>query len=267
VGNALFATSGSVRATAYLVGERIDVRRLERSDTLGDAPLTVRAGREGLAMVFRYGAVVLIGLGPVEELAFIDTLHPFVSNPFPEPGSDGAEIALRSGERERVTPEGTVVLADGELRRLQIVAHVLAKSAVLAHYEAGVTQVLDRIEPLAEELRKRGRSAISDRRIVREIGDVLLTQTRTVGRVEIAEQPEMTWDEPSLERLYARLSVEYDLRERDLILERKLALVARTAETLLELLQNRRALRVEWYIVALIVVELLLVLYDKFMGP
>ena len=51
---------------------------------------------------------------------------------------------------------------------------------------------------------------------------------------------------------------------RQLALERKLEVIARTAETLIELIQARRTLRVEWYIVILIVVEILLTLYELF---
>jgi uncharacterized Rmd1/YagE family protein len=47
-------------------------------------------------------------------------------------------------------------------------------------------------------------------------------------------------------------------------LERKLDLISRTAETLLELMQHKRSLRVEWYIVILIVIEILLTLYEIF---
>lgn len=102
------------------------------------------------------------------------------------------------------------------------------------------------------------------RELTRQIGDVLLTQTRTVGRVEITEKPEMTWDDPKLDRLYERLSMEYELRDRDVALSRKLDLIARTAQTYLDLLQNHQSLRVEWYIVVLILVEIVLILYDLF---
>jgi required for meiotic nuclear division protein 1 len=44
--------------------------------------------------------------------------------------------------------------------------------------------------------------------------------------------------------------------------ERKLDLIARTAELLLILLQNRRTLRVEWHVVALIVFEILLTIFQ-----
>ena len=59
-----------------------------------------------------------------------------------------------------------------------------------------------------------------------------------------------------------RLEDEFELGERHKALERKLELVSRTAETLLDLLQNKRTLRVEWYIVILIVVEILLTFYE-----
>jgi uncharacterized Rmd1/YagE family protein len=65
-----------------------------------------------------------------------------------------------------------------------------------------------------------------------------------------------------LDRLYERLATEYELRDRDLALARKLDLIARTAETYLDLVNHRQALRVEWYIVILIVAEIVLSLWQ-----
>ena len=76
------------------------------------------------------------------------------------------------------------------------------------------------------------------------------------------EKPELLWEHPELERLYHRLEGEYELSERHMALERKLDLLSKTAETLLGLLSTKRSLRVEWYIVILIVFEILLTLYE-----
>ncbi len=62
-----------------------------------------------------------------------------------------------------------------------------------------------------------------------------------VGRVELLDKPELFWEQPALERLYARLADEYELRERHAALERKLELIGRTATTVLELLHARRS--------------------------
>ena len=94
----------------------------------------------------------------------------------------------------------------------------------------------------------------------------LLIQQKMVGRVETGEKPELLWDHPELERFYVRLAEEYELRDRDRALDRKLDVISRTVETLLGLVQTRSSLRVEWYIVLLIVAELLLSTYPLLLG-
>ena len=147
------------------------------------------------------------------------------------------------------------------IEHLQLIADVLAKSLVLARYETVMAGMFDRIEPLAAELRARGRVNARGRVLLRQIGVVLGIQHRMVGRAETAEKPELLWDHPELERLHLHLAEEYELRERDRALDRKLDLAGRTVETLLGLVQARSSLRVEWYIVALILAELGLALY------
>jgi required for meiotic nuclear division protein 1 len=87
-----------------------------------------------------------------------------------------------------------------------------------------------------------------------------------VGRVEVEEKPDVLWDHPELERLYARLEDEYEVVERSRAMERKLALISETAGTLIELVHNQRSLRLEWYIIGLIGLELLLSLYALMRG-
>ena len=41
-------------------------------------------------------------------------------------------------------------------------------------------------------------------------------------------------------------------------------MIGRTIQTSIDLVQNRRSMRVEWYIVILIVVEIVLTLYEMF---
>src|SRR3569623_1566576 len=113
--------------------------------------------------------------------------------------------------------------------------------------------------------RDHGRTDFRDTKLLRHIGGTLLIQHTTVGRVEVGEKPEILWERPDLERLYVRLEDEYELRERHVALERKLELISRTAETLLNLMQHKRSLRVEWYIVILIMAEIALSLIDKFL--
>jgi uncharacterized Rmd1/YagE family protein len=251
---------------ALLLGERLETRGLERDDTIATTPMTLRVGRDGIAFLFRYGVAVFAGLSAIEEDEIVRSLRARISEPLALPETDQVQITVKSGAEEQVEPSGAIALKDASPERLQIVANVLSKSLVLGHYEARIAGVFDRIEPLALRLQQTGRTGTQARDLLRQIGGVLLTQHRMVGRVEIEEKPDVLWDHVELERLYARLEDEYELTERSHALERKLALINETVGTLIELVQSQRSFRLELYIVVLIAVEILLSLYQLF-GP
>jgi uncharacterized Rmd1/YagE family protein len=104
---------------------------------------------------------------------------------------------------------------------------------------------------------------LRQRNLVRTIGEAMLVEQKLVDRVELLEKPDLLWDRPELDRFYARLEDEYELRERYLALDTKLGVVSRAARTLLELGQTKRSLHVEYYIVALILFEIVLALVEK----
>lgn len=254
----------SIQARALLLGERLDLRALEATERLASAPLTIAVGARGRAVLFRYGAVVLFEVEPIEEAAFLAQLRPFISEPLAHPEIETLSLRLDPQASEGMDKD-VLVLRDLSVERLQLVADVLAKSSVLGLYEQRVASSFDRIEPLAQDLRQRGRGARRARDLLSHIGDTLLIQQRMVGRAEIIEKPELLWEHPEFEPLFLRLEDEFELRERAHALERKLELISRTAETLLNLLQAQRSLRVEWYITILIVIEIGFTIYELFL--
>jgi uncharacterized Rmd1/YagE family protein len=256
-----------VRVRALLVGKRIDLRALQRGSELAGQPVAVAAGEKGLAVLFRYGAVVTFHLQPVEQAAFLKSLHSVVGDPFETAETEEADIVIddSAAQSEGVDGSGNIRLQRVTMDRLFVVADVLAKSVILAYDENRVAAVFDRIEPVAERLHRAGRT-VSVKDLLGHIADVLITQHRMVGRVEVTEKPELVWDRSDMERLYVRLREEYELTERDRALSRKLELISQTATTSLGLVQAQRSLRVEWYIVILIVVEIFLTLYNMFVA-
>jgi uncharacterized Rmd1/YagE family protein len=122
--------------------------------------------------------------------------------------------------------------------------------------------VFEIIEPFARELATHGRTRRNRKGILKLIGNALLVQHRVSGRVAVTEKPDALWDRPDLERLYARLEDEYELNERVDALNRKLAVVAETAQTLADIIDTRRALRLEFIVVVLITFEIIATFYQ-----
>lgn len=86
----------------------------------------------------------------------------------------------------------------------------------------------------------------------------MLAQQRVAGRVAVAEKPEALWEKPQLDRLYARLEDAYELEEHPDTLDRKLTVVAETANALTDIIDTQRSLRLEIALVVLILIAVVI---------
>jgi uncharacterized Rmd1/YagE family protein len=250
-----------VTAHAILLGDRINTSGVE-GETLSTSPLAIRIDNEGIAVLFRYGVVVLIGLSQQQEQKLLEKLSARVSVRLDRYEEETAVIKLAEEDEDQVPAGGPILVRALSPERLLVISDVLAKSVVLAHDERQVAEVFEVIEPFARELATRGKARLNRTGILRLIGNALLVQHRVSGRVAITEKPDALWDRPDLERLYARLEDEYELQERVDTLNRKLAVISETATTLADIIDTQRSLRLELIIVALIALEIVITFYQ-----
>ena len=250
-----------VTAHAILLGDRINTSGIE-GETLSTSPLAIRIDKGGIAVLFRYGVVVPIGLSPQQEQDFLEKLSARVSGRLDRYEEETAVIKLADEDEDQVPAGGPIQVRAMSPERLLVISDVLAKSVVLAHDERRVAEVFEVIEPFARELATRGKARLNRTGILRLIGNALLVQHRVSGRVAITEKPDALWDRPDLERLYARLEDEYELQERVDALNRKLAVISETATTLADIIDTQRSLRLELIIVALIALEIVITFYQ-----
>ena len=252
-----------VSAHALNVGDRINTASFEK-EALSAVPLALRAGEGGIAVLFRYGAVVFLNMTMEEEAAFLDRLLPRIGGRLTPPEEEAAAIELLGENEDLVGSGGPIHVRDMSMARLLVVSDVLAKSVVLAHDEREVAKVFERIEPFVRELASSGKFRRNRRGILKLIGEALLVQHNVSGRVAITDKPDVLWDRPDLERLYARLEDEYELAERVETLNRKLQVVAETAATLADIIDVSRSLRLEIIVVLLIAFEIVIGFWQIF---
>jgi uncharacterized Rmd1/YagE family protein len=257
------ANSQTVTAHALQLGDRINTTGFE-GDVLSTAPLAVRISDAGIAVIFRYGVVVLIGMSQQQEADFLEKANARVSGKFERPEEEVASVQVMNENADQVPVGGPIQVKVMSPERLLVISDALAKSVVLAHDERQVASVFEVIEPFARDLAARGKARLNRTGILKLIGSALLVQHRVSGRVAITEKPDALWDRPDLERLYARVEDEYELRERFKTLNRKLAVIAETANTLADIIDTQRSLRLELIVVALIAFEVIITCYQIF---
>lgn len=258
----------AIKVRALLLGDRLDLKLFKIADCLATTPLTLLVDSiGGIAVLFRYGVVVFFGVASLDEVRFVESLRSLLTNPYRNPEIE--ELEIHCGMSSIGVQSGVVSLDELSLEKLQVIADALSKNLVLSLYEKTVAEEFDKIEPLAQELAIHGKVSADSKKLLSKIGHMLLIEHRMVGRAEIGDKPETLWDFPHLGGLYASMEDEFELKERQSALDRKLGLISDTAQTLSDVWDNRQLHKLEWYVIGLILFEIVLSLYervDKFFG-
>ena len=250
-----------LKARALLLGDRLDLKLFKIADCLATTPLTLEVDSDGgIAVLFRYGVVVLFGVHSVDEVRFVETLKPLLTNAYQTPEIE--ELEIHCGRSSIGVQSGAVSLDEATLEKLQVIADALSKNLVLTLYEKKVAGEFDKIEPLAQELATHGKVSADSKKLLSKIGSMLLIEHRMVGRAEIGDKPETLWNFPHLEGLYASLEDEFELKERQSALDRKLGLISDTAQTLADVWDNKQLHKLEWYVIGLILFEIVISLIE-----
>ncbi len=242
---------------ARLLGHRIDTRHGAEIAAAQDP-----AHQDALTIIFRDGVVVSIGLGAQTDAqtgeAIDALLRPHVVDPEEHPEIETTGLIIRPGAGDSIASDGQVQLADASPERLLLVATVLARSVILSRDEILVAEAFDRISPLVGDLRASGQTHLSIRQAMQLVGNAVAARHRIMGTTQANDRPDLLWDHPGLDRLYARLEAEYELDERAEVLERKFVALGDVAEVLLDIVRDKRAFRLELAIIVLIAFEIVL---------
>lgn len=242
---------GCIAAKAVSLGDRIDTSGLKRAEVVSTAPLAFPSGQSGFVVLYRFGVAVLFGLSPYEESDILAKIGARVAES--APGDNETLVLEISAESEdKALHNGRIAIKDISAPRLLVVADALAKSVALGRDERRVNAVFDTIEPFASELASNGRPPWSRRAMLELIGQVLLVQHRVSGRVAVEDKPDVLWDRPDLERLYARLQDEYELEARAQTLKTKIEVIGETARALTEIIDADRSVWLTATIIVLI---------------
>lgn len=260
-------TGETLNVSAQYPGQRIRVKDIPGLAVTGSRAYMLEPETGGVAFIFRYGAVIFFGMDEKARAEVMEhAILPYLSSPLENALTDGDEALVKV---DRDTPDQVafdyITLQSVTSGRLAIISDILAKSTVLSYYERRAGEIFDLLEPLANSLQKgEYPSGKKSKQYLQHIGMAMAIQRNMTGQVEITDKPDLLWDQPpEINRFYARLEDEYEIIERHTALKEKLDTIHHTAETMVDLLQVRQSLRLEWYIVWLIVFDIVLSLGEK----
>lgn len=253
----------SIEATAYFLEQRIDVKTIPDIATTNSRAYKATLPGGGYAYVYRYGAVIFFNTPKEEMTAFLQKYAPS-STPSASKTFEAITINI-SPEKDDDVFFDKINIKEATETRLLIISDILAKSVFLEYYEEKVIEIFNVLDPISNKLQLGKLPSKGDLRLyLTYIGSTYNIQRSFAGQVGINEKPDVLWDQPpEMSNFFSRLEDEYDILERYEALKEKLEIVHQTSQTMVDLDQTRQSLRVEWYIVLLIVFDIVLSLAEK----
>ena len=212
--------------------------------------------------LYDFGSVAFFNVSKAQQERVLAAVRTRLT-PLPdEPTSDDFHVSIDAQAAERVSFDHAV-LNEPSRSKIGILALLLAQSATLEHYERQVEKLLDSAETISEPMKRHGKLPKYDRDTIRFIGISLSTRRDLVSRLYILDEPEGTWEDAALDRLFKQMKAILDIDVRYRALEYKLGLIQEGVDVIVELTNAQRNIWLELIIVILIVVEIGLALVHK----
>ena len=137
-----------------------------------------------------------------------------------------------------------------------IIALVIAKSVALEPIESRISAVIDETEPIIASLKK-GKLKAKDKKLTSLIGSILAFRHTTISYIQLLDKPDVTWKSENAELLFNDLADNFELTDRNNIINSKTDALLSTTEVFANLTYSKRANNLDLIVVILILIELI----------
>ena len=247
--------------TIYL-GESLDLKKTQENVKHytylnRDHPLVVRLLKDQYAVLTKFGAVTFWNVPSRLRAEFLKEIQNFVKSKRMNYDYDEDTKVIAGGEVTRITFDKVFIQKLG-IQEIKIISYVLSQSVALERYEDEIETSLSEIGTIVENLKSSGRAMLTEKQLLKQIGNALSVKQTAVAHLSLFDKPEEVWESPELENLYNRMNAEYELQDRFDILDEKIKYLSDISQMLMNFLAEKRNAFLETIIILLFVVDLTL---------
>lgn len=218
---------------------------------------------EQMMFVFSYGVVVLYDFDQKHAAKVLNQVAKYGEEPVDSRKTEDYAIVIDPEKKISVEFEN-VILDEADGDRLYVIAEVLAQSVAIEYVEEKVGEIVKRFSDVTAGLEKGGRIRMRDADVLKIIGAGSGITQYVIAQLSLLDKPDSTWEDKEVEATFTAMRKMFELEDRFRTLEFRLNFIRDTSEVVLDVLQSRKANKLEWAIIYLFVIDIVLVLYEMF---
>ncbi|KAJ4473120.1 DUF155-domain-containing protein [Lentinula aciculospora] len=250
-------------STSYISSSPETIRQQRVPSSFQIEREQVPAQENAEVVFFEYGVIVCFGLSEGEEKSILEDVENagILQRKINEEHWEIEECHFAHDPNiayPRIYNDFFTLKSRSHLLKLSI-AHALAQSTLLAHFESNAQRVLSSPQTLAipQQLADKGALQLKRREALKLTGR-LFTLRRDVNLVSnVLDVPELFWSEASLKELYDAVREYMEISGRVQVLNEKLGMASDFLEAIHDHLNNSAMERITWIVIWLIVVAIL----------
>lgn len=252
-----------MQVQAFRIGDKIKIKQLQKAllftPTMKE-PYVIQYAKNKYIVLFKYGVIVFWGLSRGEVNQTMGKIAEYVVSPLDEPNVE--EMNIKIAKKEHISTEH-IHLTELSIEKVAIISEVLSRSVAMDYFEHEVEKVLNGFGDITHGLAERGKISLSSKELLQKVGFAMNIQHLVVSQLALLDKPEITWESGNLDRFYNDLSDEYEIKVRYVTLSKKLEIIFRDIEFIMNFLDTRRGFFMELIIIALIAVEIVIFFFEK----
>ena len=254
-----------MRVQAIRIGSKIEIKKMQKAllfePTLKE-PYVVHYGKDKYLVIFKYGVLVFWGLDQGEINETIIKIADYIDSPLEEPKKE--ELEVKIGRKDKISTD-YLDLSELSMEKVAIISEVLSRSVAMEYFEMELENVLRGFGEITKKLSEGGKINLSNRALLKKVGFAMNMQHLIVNQLAMLDKPEITWESANLDEFYNELTEEYEIEERYVTLSKKLEIIFRDIEFIMNFMDTRRGFFMELIIIVLIAFEIVLFLYERFL--
>ena len=214
--------------------------------------------------VFAFGSIVFINIAPDDEPRFfqyLQSLKPDLDARSAQRYLDDYEIRENSDSDKFELTDQFATLPRIESYHPEVISTILAKSVALERIEEQMGKLFDRLEGMIDRLEK-GKLRIGEKELARTTAGIMRHEYNTIAYIMILDKPEITWKSSEAAEFYDEMAKFFELSDRYQILKQKTDVLNIIIGHFSSISHSLRGLFVEWFIVLLILVELVVMVVE-----
>ncbi len=207
--------------------------------------------------IFDYGVVVFAHYEEVAKSEFLRFLKNFSEGWLEKNDIDETYEVLVDPKVNRSTVKNNhVSLPEITPLNMRIVMLNIGQSVALEFYEMQTEEMLNSTKKITQELATYGKLTVPKTKLLKFIGGVLNVKNSIVDNLYILDDPNLVWDDETLNQLNRNLKLNFDTYARFKDLDYRLQIVENNLRLFTDLLNQREGKFLEWIVIILIFIEI-----------